>query len=128
MLTHIRATAVKRLQKVLGIGQHGIVGGQTLAAADAYPGGLSELIKAYAEERIRYLRGVKTWSKHGRGWTIRVTGKDPKGEYKPALGVVGNALCMAAGRTIALPAAPVGSPKAPRADTSITETLKKPEA
>lgn len=77
---------------MLGIDQDGIVGGQTLAAVDAYPGGLSELIKAYAEERMRYLRGVQTWNKHVRGWTIRVTGKDPKGQHQPALGVVGNAL------------------------------------
>lgn len=35
---------------------------------------------------------------------------------------------MAAGRTTDLPVAPVGSPKAPRAETSVTETPKKPEA
>lgn len=122
------AASVKRLQKVLGVGEDGIVGGQTLAAVDAFPGGIAELIKAYCDERMRYLRGVKTWSKHGRGWTIRVTGKDPKGQYKPALGVVGNALRLAAGRVAAPPASSVGSPKAPPADTSITETLKKPEA
>ncbi|WP_338001462.1 peptidoglycan-binding protein [Aminobacter anthyllidis] len=36
------ATAVKRLQKVLGIDQDGVVGGQTLAAIDVYPGRVSE--------------------------------------------------------------------------------------
>lgn len=122
------ATAVKRLQRVLGIGQDGIVGSQTLAAIDAYPGGVGEVIKAYGEERMRYLRSLGTWGTFGRGWTIRVTGKDPKGQYKPALGVVGNSLRMAAGRTTAPTASPVGMPKAPPADTSITETLKKPEA
>ncbi|PWK65887.1 glycoside hydrolase family 108 protein [Aminobacter sp. AP02] len=122
------ATAIKRLQKVLGIGQDGIVGGQTLAAIDAYPGGLAELIVAYAEERMRYLRGLGTWGKFGRGWTIRVTGKDPKGQYKPALGVVGNSLRMAAGRVTAPSASPVGTPKAPPSDAGIAEILKKPEA
>lgn len=121
------ATAVKRLQRVLGVGEDGIVGGQTLAAVEAFPGGLRELIVAYCAERMLYLRGLKNWPSFGRGWTIRVTGKDPKGQYKPAPGVVGNALRLAAGRATA-PSSPAGVAKAPPGATSITETLKKPEA
>lgn len=122
------ATAVKRLQKVLGVSQDGIVGAQTLAAIDAYAGGVAGLIKAYCDERMRYLRSLGTWGKFGRGWMVRVTGKDPKGQYKPALGVVGNALRLAAGRFAAPELSPAGTQKAPPSDTGIVETLKKPEA
>lgn len=76
------ARAVKSLQKVVGVTQDGIVGGQTVAAVLAYKGGVQALIRAYCDERMRFLRGLKTWGSFGRGWTIRVTGKDPKGQYK----------------------------------------------
>lgn len=119
-------TAVKRLQKVVGVTQDGVVGGQTLAAVAAYPGRLPALIKAYCDERMNYLRGVKTWSKHGRGWTIRVTGKDPKGQYKAQAGVVGHALNMAKGSgvPVGLPKA-AGGEKAPPSDTSVIEIVKR---
>lgn len=120
------ATAVKRLQKVVGVTQDGAVGGQTLAAVSGYKGGLPALIKAYCDERMLYLRGVKTWSKHGRGWTIRVTGKDPKGQYKSQPGVVGHALNMAKGAVMpsAIPGQ-AGSEKAPPADRSVIDIVKK---
>lgn len=120
--------AVKSLQKVLGVPQDGIVGGQTLAAVKAR--NVDELITAYCEERMRFLRslGGKTgWRNNGRGWTIRVTGKDPKGEYKTELGVVGNALRMAAGsQPVEAPPVPNGGDaKANPADRSVTDIIKK---
>lgn len=120
------ATAVKKLQKVVGVTQDGTVGGQTIAAVNKYHGGLPALIKAYCDERMAYLRGVKTWSKHGRGWTIRVTGKDPKGQYKPQAGVVGHALNLAKGASApsVLPL-PAGGEKAPPSDTSVVEIVKR---
>lgn len=121
------ATAVKRLQKVVGAGQDGTVGDQTLDAINRYPGGLHELIRDYCNERLAYMRGLKTWDKHGRGWTIRVTGKDPKGQYKAQPGVVGNALRLAAGAK-PVESKPVAGGKAAPSDVSLTETLKKPEA
>lgn len=124
------ARAIKSLQKVLGIDQDGIVGVQTAAAANAYPGGVSKLIRDYCDERMRFLRslsGKQGFSVNGRGWTIRVTGKDPKGQWKDQPGVLGNALRLAAGtKTVENP--PVAGGKANPANTSITETLKKPEA
>ncbi|TWG90304.1 lysozyme family protein [Mesorhizobium sp. J18] len=126
------ATAVKKLQEVIGVTQDGIVGVQTVAAVERYPGGIEKLIPAYCDERMAYLRGLRTWSKFGRGWTIRVTGKDPKGEYASRPGVVGNALRMAAS---AAPLNPASEPKfvteggkAPPADKSITDIIKNPEA
>lgn len=123
------ARAVKSLQKVVGVAQDGIVGGQTVAAVKRYPGGVAALIRAYCDERMRFLRGLKTWGSFGRGWTIRVTGKDPKGQYKAQPGVIGNALRMAAGaQTVENPpvtGGSVDSGKASPADRSVTDIVKQ---
>ncbi|WP_245424264.1 hypothetical protein [Sinorhizobium sp. BJ1] len=56
---------------------------------------------------LRSLTNAKTgFPVNGRGWTIRVTGKDPKGEWKDQPGVLGNALRLAAdasGQTVEKP-------------------------
>lgn len=105
--------AVKVLQEVVGVAADGNAGPMTLAAVEAYKGGLIKLIKAYCEARMAYLRSLKNpktgFPVNGRGWTIRVTGVDPKGLYAPAMGVVGNALALASHKTVETPApAPVG--------------------
>lgn len=121
------ARAVKSLQKVVGVTQDGIVGGQTLAAVQAYKGGVAALIRAYCDERMRFLRslgGAQGWSANGRGWTRRVTGKDPKGQWKDQPGVVGNALRLAAGaQPVENP--PVAGGKANPADRSVTDIVKQ---
>lgn len=117
--------AVKSLQKVVGVTQDGIVGGQTVAAVERYPGGVQALIRAYCDERMRFLRGLKTWGSFGRGWTIRVTGKDPKGQYKAQPGVVGNALRMAAGAQTVEAAKVEPAGKANPADRSVTDIVKQ---
>lgn len=123
------ARAVKSLQKVVGVAQDGIVGGQTLAAVDRYPGGVQALIKAYCDERMRFLRslgGAQGFSANGRGWTRRVTGKDPAGKLKDELGVVGHALNMAKGAvTPSVIPSPVGGGKANPADRSVTDIVKQ---
>lgn len=121
------ARAVKSLQKVVGVTQDGIVGGQTVAAVQAYKGGVPALIRAYCDERMRFLRslgGAQGFSANGRGWTIRVTGKDPKGQWKDELGVVGNALRLAAGAQ-PVENAPVPAGKANPADRSVTDIVKQ---
>ncbi len=121
------ARAVKSLQKVVGVAEDGIVGGQTLAAVERYPGGVQALIRAYCDERMRFLcslGGAQGWAANGRGWTIRVTGKDPKGQWKDQPGVVGNALRLAAGtQTVENP--PVAGGKANPADRSVTDIVKQ---
>src|SRR5690606_1493755 len=107
--------------------QDGIVGGQTLAAVKAYAGGVKALIKAYCNERMRFLRslgGKQGFSANGRGWTIRVTGIDPKGQWKAQPGVLGNALKLAEGAEPVEPT-PVPAPKANPADRSITDIVKE---
>jgi len=128
--------AVKILQRVIGVREDGHVGEQTLAAVRRYPGGISSLIRAYSDAYMAFLRSLtnaKTgFPKNGRGWTIRITGKDPKGQWKDQSGVVGNALRLAAdasGGTVAKTAAPAeAEAKADSRDTGLGEILKKPEA
>lgn len=102
-------TAVKALQRVLGfVGKDvdGWIGEETQKRVATYPGGVPQLIRDYCDERMRYLRSLKKptgWPANGRGWTIRVTGIDPKGEWAPQPGVVGNALAMiGVGKPVAL--------------------------
>nr|WP_314094227.1 glycoside hydrolase family 108 protein [uncultured Shinella sp.] len=129
--------AVKALQTVLAAkGLYagkidGHIGEQTIAAVGAYPGGVRMLIVDYCAERMRFLRslgGTTGFSANGRGWTIRVTGKDPKGQYKDQTGVVGNALRLAAAKKPVASQTTAGSAKADSRDTSIGEVLKKPDA
>lgn len=100
------ARAVRVLQRLLGQVEDGNIGPQTLAAVRAYHGGVTALISAYCEARMQFLRGIKGgqgFSVNGRGWTVRVTGKDPLGKWKPQPGVLGHALKLALTGAAALP-------------------------
>ncbi|WP_234710622.1 hypothetical protein [Sinorhizobium arboris] len=82
---------------------------------------------------LRSLTNVKTgFPVNGRGWTIRVTGKDPKGDWMDQPGVLGNALRLAAdasGRSVERPKTPPeAGAKADSRDAGLGEVLKKPEA
>lgn len=92
--------ANKALQRVLGMTEDGQIGPNTLGAVRRYVDskGVDSLIKAVCDARMKFLQslgGSQGFRANGRGWTIRVTGKDPKGQYKPQPGVLGNALAMA---------------------------------
>lgn len=93
------ARAVKVLQRLVGAVEDGNIGPGTLDAVNHYPGGKRALIVDYCDARMKFLKSLtnaKTgFPVNGRGWTIRVTGRDPKGQYKPQKGVVGNALALA---------------------------------
>lgn len=128
--------AVKTLQKVLGVKQDGWIGAQTLSKVESYPGGRGQLIADYCAARMAFLRSLKGsqgFSANGRGWTIRVTGKDPKGQWKDQPGVIGNALAMAANQP-AKPApamsavtAPVEAEMAAKAEPSVVDAYLKPD-
>ena len=102
------ARAVKTLQQVVKVTADGKVGPKTLAAVRAYPGGTVQLIRDYCAARMVFLRGLtnpKTgFPVNGRGWTIRVTGVDPKGQWASTPGVVGHAVQMAMEAAPAKPA------------------------
>lgn len=91
--------AVMVLQQVVRVAADGKIGPQTLAAVKAYPGGVVKLIRDYCAARMAFLRGLTSpktgFPVNGRGWTIRVTGVDPKGQWASVPGVVGHAVEMA---------------------------------
>jgi lysozyme family protein len=97
--------AVKKLQQVLqAAGVYngkidGWIGEGTLSGVRNYPGGIKRLIHDYCEARMAFLRSLKNpktgFPVNGRGWTIRVTGIDPKGQWARQPGVIGNALSLA---------------------------------
>jgi lysozyme family protein len=102
--------AVKILQGVLAKAKlyagaiDGWIGEGTMKAVGDFPGGVTALIGAYCDARMAFMqaiKGPKGFSANGRGWTIRVTGIDPKGEWAPVPGVIGNALAMAAKQPVA---------------------------
>lgn len=120
--------AVKVLQKVLGVEQDGWIGEKTLAAIADYPNGLEQLISDYCDTRMAFLRklgGPTGFRTNGRGWTIRVTGIDPKGEWKPQPGVIGNAIKIASGEFDAVKDAPNDYEGAPEGGDAKAEPKPK---
>lgn len=107
------AQAIKSLQRIIGVTADGIVGGQTVAAVKAYKG---DLIAAYAAERLRFMKSLKTWATFGRGWQKRVSEVELQARN------------LLRGVSPVLKIEESSSPKANPKDQSITETLKKPEA
>jgi lysozyme family protein len=62
--------SAKYLQKIVGVSQDGVVGPQTLAAVKARSA--SEIIIRLCDDRMTFLRGLRTWSTFGKGWGRRV--------------------------------------------------------
>jgi len=91
--------AVKVLQELVGVTPDGNAGPMTLRAVENYPGGVLKLLRDYCEARMDFLRSIKNpktgFPKNGRGWTIRVTGRDPEGKWADQPGVLGHALELA---------------------------------
>jgi hypothetical protein len=71
---------------------------------------------------LRRLGGPFGFSANGRGWTIRVTGHDPAGNWKDRPGVLGNALALAAGRPPEAAPTPSGMARASPSDTGLAAT------
>jgi lysozyme family protein len=112
------ARAVKCLQVTLKVKADGIVGPMTLQAISQRQ--TAPLIEAYIAERMRFLQTLRNWPNHGRGWTIRVTGKDPRKQWADQPGVIGEALSLAAHKRPAPQNAPAEqSPKSSDDDRSL---------
>ncbi|MDC9825687.1 glycoside hydrolase family 108 protein [Devosia sp. ZB163] len=62
--------AAKALQGVLGVAQDGVVGPITLAAVKAADP--IKLIHSLCDQRMSFLKGLKTWETFGKGWSNRV--------------------------------------------------------
>ncbi len=62
--------AIKDLQEVLGVKADGIIGNQTIGAANRLP--VKVVLKEYLNKRLEYLMKLKGWSRYGNGWGARV--------------------------------------------------------
>ncbi len=63
--------AIKYAQGIVGTTQDGVLGPITLAAINKMDP--NHFIDAYCDARLRFLRGLNTWSTFGHGWSSRVT-------------------------------------------------------
>lgn len=64
------AVAVKKLQALVGTEADGVVGNKTLSAVANRD--IVELLEAYFDVRMKFLRSLSTWGTFGKGWTNRV--------------------------------------------------------
>jgi lysozyme family protein len=62
--------AAKVLQRVCGVKDDGVLGPLTMAAVIRQES--NALIRAICDERLRFLRSLKSWRVFGRGWSRRV--------------------------------------------------------
>lgn len=62
--------ASKDLQAALGVTVDGIVGNQTIGAANTKP--VRPVLEAYLDGRLSYLMSLKNWKIYGNGWGRRV--------------------------------------------------------
>lgn len=62
--------AIKFMQKVVGVGQDGAIGPQTLAAIRSMPPEI--LITRLCDDRLAFLKGLSIWATFGKGWGSRV--------------------------------------------------------
>lgn len=62
--------AIKDLQLALGVTVDGIIGNQTIGAANRVP--LKPVIKEIHDRRMKFLMSLKNWKYYGNGWGARV--------------------------------------------------------
>lgn len=62
--------AIKYLQTSLGVKADGIIGNQTIGAANRMP--IYVVMNDFMNARLDYLMSLKTWTRYGNGWGKRV--------------------------------------------------------
>ena len=62
--------AIKDLQTSLGVGVDGIIGNQTIGAANRVP--VKPVIEEICKRRLKFLMSLKGWKYYGNGWGSRV--------------------------------------------------------
>lgn len=62
--------AIRWLQRAVGVGEDGLLGPMTLAAANA-PTGI-RLAVLFNAERLDFMTSLPTWGSFGRGWARRI--------------------------------------------------------
>lgn len=110
--------SVKWLQRALGVTADGIIGNVTLSKAEEHPN-KAQLIDAICDQRLKFLRALKTFKDFGTGWTRRVQGVRAVGKEMAGGGAVPMALldaspenAKALAADVSKPSVPVGGPTA----------------
>ena len=68
-------TAIRHLQKVLGVSIDGQFGLETMGAIRPFFGARgSALINQLCDDRTAFFQSLSTWVYFGRGWTVRLNG------------------------------------------------------
>ncbi len=69
-------TAVRHLQRVLGVASDGQFGLETLGAVNAIKGRTAQInfINRLCDDRTTFFQSFSTWVYFGRGWTVRLNG------------------------------------------------------
>lgn len=67
---HGKVKAIKFLQKALSVTADGIIGPQTIRAANTQD--CNRLVERVAEQRLTFVRNLETYSTFGRGWERRI--------------------------------------------------------
>ena len=62
--------AIRDLQAVLGVAVDGIIGNQTIGAANRIP--QRKVLSEYLDKRLNYLMSLKSWARYGNGWGNRI--------------------------------------------------------
>ena len=60
--------SVKWLQRAVGVREDGVIGPQTLAAAQC----ASNLAQRYTGQRLMFMTNLPTWGSFGKGWARRI--------------------------------------------------------
>jgi len=102
------AQAAKTLQRALGVNPDGVIGERTIEAIMNRQ--QPTLINLYCDERLVFLKKLKTWSTFGKGWSRRVSE------------VRAGAIKMSRGSSVLTPVTAGGTAKALSADTKASAT------
>lgn len=66
-------TAKRKLQLAVGVLDDGIIGKLTIQAINKAE--LNDILLKFNAERLKYYTSLSTWSRYGKGWTLRVAGQ-----------------------------------------------------
>ena len=66
------STAVKKIQKIVGVDDDGIMGRVTIGAVNGYYRGSVSVFDALKAARMNFLRTRQNWNSFKNGWTKRV--------------------------------------------------------
>lgn len=63
-------TAKRKLQLAVGVLDDGIIGNLTILAINKAD--FNDILLKFNAERLKYYTSLSTWSRYGKGWTLRV--------------------------------------------------------